>query len=98
MRQHINIVTLVGGFLIACVGLGGIGPLVGIAIVGSELYRCRRIASLTSDISADAILDFYRGDRARRYFGAKSTADEIRKFAARYQTSNTNVTAAVPDA
>ncbi|TWT72620.1 hypothetical protein [Crateriforma conspicua] len=98
MRLHINIVTLIGGFLIGCVGLGGIGPLVGIAVVGSELYRCRRIALLTSDISADTILDFYRGDRARRYFGAKSTAIEIRKFAATFQTNNTEAVSAPSDA
>ncbi|WP_168567291.1 hypothetical protein [Crateriforma spongiae] len=88
MRLHINIVTLLAGFLIACAGLGGIGPLVGIAVVISELYRCKRIASLTSDISADTILSFYRGDRARRYFGAKSTANEIRKFATPYQADD----------
>lgn len=81
MRLHINIVTLLAGILISGTGLSGIGPLVGIAVVVSELYRCKRITSLTSDISADTILAFYRGDRARRYFGAKSTANEIRKFA-----------------
>ncbi len=93
MRLHINIWTLIAGILISGTGLGGIGPLAGIAVVVSELYRCKRIASLTSDISADTILAFYRGDRARRYFGAKSTANEIRKFATTRQVNEVKIAA-----
>lgn len=100
MRLHSNMVILIAGFLIAGAGLGGIGPLVSIAVVISEMYRCKRIASLTSDISANAILDFYRADRARRYFGAQSTANEIRRFATPHQANDVKIptTASVVEA
>ena len=87
MRLHVNFVWLIAGTCIAWIGFGGIGTVVGVLVVSAELYRCRRLASLTSDISANTIIDFYRGDRARRYSGAHSTAREIRKYAGSSQRS-----------
>ena len=81
MRLHLNMINLIAGLLISGTGLGFISPLAGTLVIVAELYRSHRLAKLTSDIPADTILDFYRRDRARRNFGAKSTAREIRNFA-----------------
>ena len=93
MRQHLNFVILIGGVLVACTGLGGLGPLAGALIVASELYRCHRIDRLTAGISAETIRQFYRGDRARRYFGARSTGREILKFAGKSRPTDAEVEA-----
>lgn len=87
MRLHVNVVTIIAGVLISGTGPGFFGPVAGLIVIASEVYRCRRIEALTSDIPADTILKFYRGDRARRYYGAKSTAHEIRNFVAKAETN-----------
>ena len=81
MRIHLNFVTFVGGLFIGCSGLGMIGASIGTLAVAWELYRCRRLAILTAGISDEVILEFYRGDLSRRFYDAKSTAEEIRRFA-----------------
>lgn len=83
MRLHLNMATLLVGCLLAADGLGRIGTLIGVVVILWEIYRCKQIQSLTSDIPAETISDFYRSDRARRYYGAKSTASEILQFAKR---------------
>jgi|GEM_PF-4370038 len=86
MLQHLNFVTLIGGIIISGMSFPILAPAVGTLVIVTELWRCHRIAKLTQHVPAETVKQFYRGDRARRYFGANSTAIAILRFAQMYQS------------